>query len=341
MLHFLVALAALLAFGYVAYLFCMWLQLADYRLWSWYSWVVQPGPGPVFRSRNMNSVFVGLIRICASLSFAASALVISAFWIGWLRRRILTVRLRHLRLPALFVVGSLVIVNSCTFVLMHLYGRSSLEHAVYRKFEKRVSFLLYLGADPYAGYPSAFDLAYRSHNYDLAISILNQKQPMVSQASSLLYEIAGFSGRPTFKDDGTAIPASELPGFKRLVKRLMDGGADPNLFIGYGFLPLHQAAKGGSIESMKLLLANGAVADASDYEGLTALHHAADSEDAKSIQFLLDQGLDVNSKDNQGLTPLDHATLSVLFSDGQDAIKILKSHGAVLGNASSIESASH
>lgn len=121
----------------------------------------------------------------------------------------------------------------------------------------------------------------------------------------------------------------------------MDGGADPNLFIGYGFLPLHQAAKGGSIESMKLLLANGAVADASDYEGLTALHHAADSEDAKSIQFLLDQGLDVNSKDNQGLTPLDHATLSVLFSDGQDAIKILKSHGAVLGNASSIESASH
>ena len=69
-----------------------------------------------------------------------------------------------------------------------------------------------------------------------------------------------------------------------------------------GQTPLMFAAAFGSLDAMKLLIANGADAKAVNAAGITALHLAVG--DARKVRLLLENGADVNTSSLLGRTPL-------------------------------------
>ena len=130
----------------------------------------------------------------------------------------------------------------------------------------------------------------------------------------------------------------------RIVKILLDAGADPNVssaLWGNSEVPLHEAAKIGSIDILHVLLQHGADVNAQGEDGFSAIHFAASSGHHDALQFLLvdhhanpevtlfngslalhtaashgypqcievclEAGLDVSSQNNQGRTPLHWA----------------------------------
>lgn len=69
--------------------------------------------------------------------------------------------------------------------------------------------------------------------------------------------------------------------------------------------PLHLAAKSGSLDTVKLLLANNAEVETSDATGYTALHLATKKEHLELVKFFVEERrANVNKTDNKGRTPL-------------------------------------
>ena len=144
------------------------------------------------------------------------------------------------------------------------------------------------------------------------------------------------------------------------VKRLIDGGANPNAAKNYGFTALKQAAVKGHDEVVKILLAAGANPNAADDEGDTALdiaqekgypkiisilenytpgqydHYlphsivqAGEHGDIEKIKRLLAEGANPNSAIDGGKT-----ALHVAASNGHaEALKILLAAGADVNSA--------
>jgi ankyrin repeat protein len=128
-----------------------------------------------------------------------------------------------------------------------------------------------------------------------------------------------------------------------IAKKLLAGGADPNLrlkkaimqrhhtagdgALGEGATPFLRAAKSGDIEMMRVLAAGGANPKLAMPNGANALMFAAglgwrngspaapsydqgsDEEAVEAIGFLLEQGFDINAMNNNGDTAL-HAAIS-------------------------------
>ncbi len=98
---------------------------------------------------------------------------------------------------------------------------------------------------------------------------------------------------------------------------------------GCGMTVLERAVSQGSVETVKLLIENGADVNAENYSGKTPLMYAATSlkgEDSVIItELLIENGADVNAVDNFGQTALDHA----LYFDHSGVISTLYQHGAV------------
>ena len=76
-----------------------------------------------------------------------------------------------------------------------------------------------------------------------------------------------------------------------------------------GNTALHNAASGGKLEVLELLLARGADTENTTEEGSrTALHEAALAGELPAVQMLLAAGVNLNSKDEYGETPLFKAS---------------------------------
>ena len=91
-----------------------------------------------------------------------------------------------------------------------------------------------------------------------------------------------------------------------------------------GDVPLHVAARSNAIETLEVLLAHNADADALAAFDATPLHVAARSNALEAAEVLLAQGSNVQARTVFGATPLDWA----MNNDAAGAMAVLRSHGA-------------
>ena len=116
-------------------------------------------------------------------------------------------------------------------------------------------------------------------------------------------------------------------GHENIVKLLLAAGADPNNFR--GFTPdtaLRWAVHAGNMKILKWLLDAGADIDATPSGNFSALHSAVESEQEEMVRFLLAAGADPNVQDDHPIaTPLQCAMSRRLTVMEQ----ILRDHGAI------------
>lgn len=107
-------------------------------------------------------------------------------------------------------------------------------------------------------------------------------------------------------DGSTLLLTAAERGETRIVKILLDQGANPNVTAErYGHRsPLHWAAENFDIESIRALLDRGANINATDDYGRTALMQAASTTDRETVKSLIEHGANVNYKSQDGSSAL-------------------------------------
>ncbi|MBE8158246.1 MAG: ankyrin repeat domain-containing protein [Betaproteobacteria bacterium] len=93
------------------------------------------------------------------------------------------------------------------------------------------------------------------------------------------------------------------------IKRLLDGGVDPNLQVDDGPAALMYAAGSGYLETVRILLDNGANPDMQLDGGTTALIYAAGNGYLETVRILLDNGANPNLQVDGGTTALMFAAI--------------------------------
>lgn len=110
----------------------------------------------------------------------------------------------------------------------------------------------------------------------------------------------------------------------KLVRKLLDEGADVNSKTDSGETALMMALSPDRIQMAKLLLSRGIDVNAGTTRGKTALFQAAANGNTKLVRLLLDKGADVHAKTEWGLT-----ALAIAQKNGyKDVVGLLKRHGA-------------
>ncbi|XP_078657606.1 tyrosine-protein kinase HTK16-like [Branchiostoma floridae x Branchiostoma belcheri] len=108
----------------------------------------------------------------------------------------------------------------------------------------------------------------------------------------------------------TAIQVMQF-GHDLIVKELLENGADPNVRDPgrKGQYPVHDAARGGWDEALKLLFEYHAELDVKDDEDMTPAHFAAKKGHVRILEFLRAKSADLWAKNRQGQTPRDLARI--------------------------------
>ena len=125
-----------------------------------------------------------------------------------------------------------------------------------------------------------------------------------------------YSGRGT-----PLVVAIQIAASPKIIKMLLENGADPNIPGAYGSSPLHMAAKHSDDETeiARDLLEYGADVDARGEKGRTPLQMAAESDNINHLQLFLDRGADIDAQSDDGATAL--CTAARLRSE--DAVRYL------------------
>jgi ankyrin repeat protein len=95
--------------------------------------------------------------------------------------------------------------------------------------------------------------------------------------------------------------AARIP---RMVRWLLEAGANPNLSNDNGRTALIEAAAGGVAESVRLLLDAGANVDAVQRDGLAAIYTASVSGEKEVVRLLVEHGAHLDPAMSNGWTPL-------------------------------------
>jgi len=90
----------------------------------------------------------------------------------------------------------------------------------------------------------------------------------------------------------------------KVLKKVLDMGADPNMKDSNSWTALHYACEFGDLESVKILLANKANVDAYSNNHRTGLHLAASMNFPSIVTFLLENQADPNMQDSSKCIPL-------------------------------------
>lgn len=113
------------------------------------------------------------------------------------------------------------------------------------------------------------------------------------------------------------------------LRKFLENGFDPNVGNEVGYTALMGAARGASVDTLRLLLSRGGRAAYTDKRGCSALHWAVaqspdDQNQATCVRVLLDDGADPNARDEGGTTPLMNAA----WFGCVDAVRELLQRGA-------------
>jgi ankyrin repeat protein len=186
---------------------------------------------------------------------------------------------------------------------------------------------------------TALTVAARSFNPDIT-ELLLEKTPDTKEKNEALLVAA--CGGPTIREiiDAGAAPklpeaqassTPELPWVK-IVRLLVESGADLETRDAEGDTPLMQAASHGQTEIFKFLLARGASINVREKRGMTPLIAAACACAVATMnstydimKILVEKGAKVNARTHDGRTAL---MLAAGSPDGAPSIKLLLSKGA-------------
>ena len=98
-------------------------------------------------------------------------------------------------------------------------------------------------------------------------------------------------------------------GYTRMVRFLLDKGANVEVKNIIDRTPLHNAAKKGYSDIVNLLIERGADVNGKDFFGSTALHEASKEGHLGTVKVLLEKGANINAKDFLDISPLFQAFL--------------------------------
>ena len=115
----------------------------------------------------------------------------------------------------------------------------------------------------------------------------------------------------------------------RLVRALLDEGADVNTPRADGVTALLWAAHWDDLEMATLLLRAGADGNAADDHGVTPLERASENASIAMVETLLAAGVDVNVAQTSGLTPL----MIAARTGSVDVVRVLLAAGANVNKA--------
>lgn len=122
----------------------------------------------------------------------------------------------------------------------------------------------------------------------------------------------------------TPLMAAAAMGRNKVVRMLLQNGANANMGDGEGRTALMLAVKRGHLAVVKTLVEKGADVNPTDRQGITALKQASDSGNLEIIGLLLEKGADIDAKDKGGRTALTLA----LKRGNAAVVELLKAHGA-------------
>ncbi|KAJ3506094.1 hypothetical protein NMY22_g17361 [Coprinellus aureogranulatus] len=128
---------------------------------------------------------------------------------------------------------------------------------------------------------------------------------------------------------GTAVQAACHTEKPKVVNLLLEHGADPNLIGGWDDQSaLHACAWGGHVHCARALLEHKADPNLRNKYGDTPLHYACINGHTKMAELLLDFGADSTIRDNKGKTALQQAITSFWNRDDRDIlVRMLRRRG--------------
>ena len=113
-------------------------------------------------------------------------------------------------------------------------------------------------------------------------------------------------------------------GNEKVVRLLLNKGADIEALTEFDKTLLHSAASGGNEKVVRLLLKKGADIHARDKNQWTPLHLAARSGNEQIVRLLLEKGADIHARDKNQWTPLHRAA----SSGNEQIVRLLLEKGA-------------
>ncbi len=141
--------------------------------------------------------------------------------------------------------------------------------------------------------PSLYDAAI-SENEELVLELLSEDNVDVNER---------------FVSGWTAVLAATAQGNSKIMRHLLDRGADPDIGNLLGITPLHYGAHYGQTSICRLLIENGASTNQQDAGGFTPLMVSAQTGRLEIVRLLLDAGADIDLLDLNGRTALDLAQM--------------------------------
>jgi ankyrin repeat protein/pimeloyl-ACP methyl ester carboxylesterase len=105
----------------------------------------------------------------------------------------------------------------------------------------------------------------------------------------------------------TALSVASSKGNEKIVRTLIEGGANLNAQDPSGQTPLHLAIKGECIEVMETLLRAGADKESRNAKDETPLMYACVQNKPRAVQALVDAGANLETKSANSKTPLYHS----------------------------------
>lgn len=133
---------------------------------------------------------------------------------------------------------------------------------------------------------------------------------MIFEAVPLKVELVVLNFCPPEPRDTQRIIAASRANASASLEKLLQRPMDPNLVDQHGLTALHNAAKYGNLQMVKLLLEAGAKKDAPDtgVQGRTPLHCAAENGHLDVVRLLVEAGANMDQPMTEGgSTPLHWA----------------------------------